>query len=355
MVKLVHGGDIYSPGRKVLDFSANINPLGMPEPVRQALYHCAEACEHYPDPLCRDLTRVIGEKEGCPPQWILCGNGAADVIFRLVFSQKPKKAAVLAPTFAEYEAALQAVGCTVVSYQLNPKEDFIPGEGFLRWLSQERPDMVFVCNPNNPTGQLLAEGVLEQAAALCQSFGALFVVDECFLDFVVGGEAQSGKPFLSKYPIFLLKAFTKMYAMPGIRLGYGICADTALLEHAAACGQPWSVSVPAQAAGIAAYGMEGFEQQTRDYVASARKDLQDGLRRRGMKVWDSCTNYVLFYIEDKCLRKKLEQQDILIRDCSNYRGLTPGYYRTAVRTPEENQRLLQALDQIMNNTDRGNE
>lgn len=348
MKKLVHGGDIYSPGRKVLDFSANINPLGMPQAVRDALCGCADACEHYPDPLCRELTGAIAQKEGCPPEWIQCGNGAADLIFRLVLSRRPKKALVLAPTFAEYEAALGVVNCQAEHFYLSPDEDFIPGEKLLAQLAKTKPEMVFLCNPNNPTGQLLAEGVLEQAAALCRELGSLLVVDECFLDFVEQGAQQSGFPLLADYPVFLLKAFTKMYAMPGLRLGYGICGDTALLEQMAACGQPWSVSVPAQAAGLAALKLDGFEEQTRRCVAAAREELLTALRQRGLRVWDSRANYLLFYTDDTALGQKLEQKDILIRDCSNYVGLTAGYYRVAVRTPEQNRQLIQALDEIQN-------
>lgn len=156
MVKKVHGGDIYTErelpaGVELVDFSANLNPLGMPQAVKDALCQEIDTYQSYPDPQCRKLRQAIGRYYGIPDSWIVCGNGAADVIWRLVLSRKPRRALLPAPTFSEYAEALECAGCELCYYDLPQKSGFVPDEGFL---DAVRPgiDICFFCNPNNPTG-----------------------------------------------------------------------------------------------------------------------------------------------------------------------------------------------------------
>ena len=195
-----HGGDLVTarsrfPG-EILDFSANLNPLGMPEPVRLAARAAVEESVHYPDPLCRALAAGIARRDGTTPGQVLCGNGAADLIFRLAFSRRPGRALVTAPTFAEYECALAAVGCRTERFSLRQEEDFRLGEGFLEAI---RPgvDLVFLCEPNNPTGLTTPRPLLERILARCQAAGALLVVDECFGGFLDRPEAHTLKGLLA--------------------------------------------------------------------------------------------------------------------------------------------------------------
>lgn len=349
MQPLVHGGDIYSAVEvcpvQPLDFSANINPLGMPPAVTEAAAASLRHSAAYPDPLCRGLVRALAVHEGLPPAWIGCGNGAADLIFRFMYALRPRSALLTAPTFAEYEQALLAAGCGDISfYDLPAQADFQLDSRFLEKIGEDT-ELVVLCNPNNPTGQLIDPALLREIADKCRRVGSWLMVDECFLDFIDEPEKHSLKALLPHHDkLFLLRAFTKIYAMAGLRLGYGLCSNERLWEKLHACGQPWGVSVPAQAAGIQALRETAYVDKTRRLIREQRTYLAAALRGAGCQVLEGAANYLLFRAPGVTdLRQRLEKQHILIRSCGNYRGLTEDYYRIAVRTQEENQRLTAAL------------
>ena len=170
MKQLVHGGDWMGYrerfGRDALDFSANVSPLGLPEGVAQAIREALPLADRYPDPLCRTLRAALSRAEGVPQEHILCGNGAADLIFRLVWAVKPHKALVTAPTFAEYASALDTVGCEVKRFFLEEANDFAPTDALVDAVD-ESIDMVFLCQPNNPTGQLASPELVKKLLRRC--------------------------------------------------------------------------------------------------------------------------------------------------------------------------------------------
>ena len=182
-MELVHGGDWMGYreqfGRDALDFSANVSPLGLPKGVADAITAALPQADRYPDPLCRTLRAALSEAEGLPADQILCGNGAADLIFRLALAVKPRRALVTAPTFAEYATALETVGCTVERFTLNEANDFAVTEEFLDAIVPG-VEIVFLCQPNNPTGQLASPALVRRAAERCAACGAVLAVDECF-------------------------------------------------------------------------------------------------------------------------------------------------------------------------------
>ena len=349
MKQLVHGGDWMGYrerfGRDALDFSANVSPLGLPEGVAQAIRDALPLADRYPDPLCRTLRAALSRAEGVPQEHILCGNGAADLIFRLVWAQKPRRALVTAPTFAEYATALKSVGCMVERFFLREQEDFAVTDAFCAAI---RPgvDMVFLCQPNNPTGQLTALPLVEQILHRCAACGTLLVVDECFLDFLPDHALHTAKGLLGEGDLVILKAFTKLYGMAGVRLGYALSADTALLEQMQACGQPWGVSSLAQAAGLAALEETAYVEKVRALIAEQRPRLTAGLRALGLRVLDGRANYLLFQAPET-LGEALRQRGAVLRSCVNYPGLGPGWYRTAVRTGPENEQLLKLLAEVL--------
>ena len=181
--KLVHGGDIYSPALVRADFSANLNPLGMPERVRLAAQEAVLHSQAYPDPLCRKLRKALSESEQLPADWILCGNGAADLIFRLAFGLKPKKALLCAPSFADYQAALEAAGSEIVWFDLEEREEFQVTPRILDAITPET-ELMMLCNPNNPTGQTIEPPLMRRILNRCAETGTFLMVDECFLDFL---------------------------------------------------------------------------------------------------------------------------------------------------------------------------
>ncbi len=345
---LIHGGDVYSARQKMkqepLDFSANINPMGMPPGAVRAAADALQQCTQYPDPLCRELRAALAAYEGIPAEQIVCGNGAADLIFRIVAATHPRRALLLAPTFAEYEQALRAMDCSIAYFPLQESEGFVLPEAFLQQLTPEI-NLLFLCNPNNPTGRTVSPALLQEIWKRCEEAGILLVVDECFNEFLEHPEQNTLKDVLETGAnAVILKAFTKSFAMPGLRLGYGLCGNGDLAERIFSCGQPWGVSIPAQAAGVAALQEQGYLERMRRLIQTERRWLSENLARLGLCVFPSEANYILFRTETEIpLRERMEQRGVLIRACGNYRGLDNRYYRIAVRGHGENERLIAAL------------
>lgn len=376
MGRFEHGGDIY--GRKdVVDFSANINPLGMPQVAREAIVEHMGDYEAYPDFECRDLRKAIARAEGTQPGCIVCTAGASDLFQRLCLVLKPRTALVTAPCFSGYEQALEQAGARIVRHALRDEDDYDVTEGLLAWLGEapesapggnavsaavpegvpddhaggaavpvgapDTPDMLFLCNPNNPTGRTIDRGLLERVLDAACEAGVMVVLDECFLDFT--GE-PSAVELCPHYPnLVVARAFTKMYAMAGLRAGYGICSDEMLVERLAQAGQPWAVSGPAQVAAVAALGEAGWVERTRRYVDEQREVLARALGELGMRVVQGQANYLLFQSE-RALYGPLLERGFLIRRCGNFQGLDDNWYRIAVRTLDENEALIAALKEV---------
>ena len=339
-----HGGDIYGGG-VTLDFSANTNPYGTPEGVLNAVKAALPEMHRYPDPYCRCLVDAIADFEGVDKKYILCGSGAAELIYAYCAAVRPKTALELAPTFSEYSLGLKRVGTAVKHYYLTPDNDFRLDEHFLYHLEDTTPEAVFLCNPNNPTGALIEPELLERILDFCGKSEIRLFLDECFLDLSDNG--QSMKAYLRDYPnLFLLKAFTKSYGMAGIRLGYCLCSDSELLTAMAREVQPWNVSSLAQAAGIAALKETDFLNRTKELIQMERPWLKDRLESFGFRVCPSEVNYLLFQGPTD-LHRKLKEKGIAIRNCDNYPGLCPGWYRVAVRRHEENEALIAAIGGIL--------
>lgn len=348
-----HGGNIYNKA-VIYDFSANINPLGMPESVRRAYHSALALCTQYPDHACTELRREIAASEGCTEHAVCIGNGAADLIFRIVHTFKPRKAVLVSPSFSEYEKALTEIGCSISFYPLHEKEDFILQPDFLSMV-EDCTDLLFLTSPNNPTGKLIPPELLQAISEKCLASDTLLVVDECFMDFVENGSGFSAMHYLNANTI-LLKAFTKMYAMPGIRIGYAICGDTGKAERIMESGQFWSVSTVAQVCGIAAVRDSAYRQITRQAIRTERAYLETALSELGIQVYHSHANFILFRTE-RNLYDALLRMGILVRCCGNYRGLSEQYYRIAVKGHSENLELIKALEVLIHgktNHDTGN-
>ena len=339
-----HGGDLY--GRRVkLDFSVNTNPLGTPPAVAEAVREVAGALCQYPDPACRELTASLAAHEGVGQDCILCGCGAAELIYSYCGAIGAESALMTAPTFSEYAAALVPRGISVQYYPLWEKNGFLLENGFLEELERCGCEAVFLCNPNNPTGRLIPPELLEEICRVCQRRGIRLFVDECFLELSEGGRSLASR--LEAYPgLFLLKAFTKSYGMAGLRLGYCLTADRALLAEMSRMVQPWNVSLPAQMAGVAALREKRFLEEARELIGSERPRMAAELEKLGLSVCPSQVNYLLLK-SPADLYGPLLERGILIRDCSNYEGLGARWYRVAVKRPEENRALLDALREIL--------
>ena len=349
-MELIHGGDWAGYraefGRDALDFSANVSPLGLPVGVAAAITAALPTADRYPDPLCRELRAALAAAEGVPADWILCGNGAADLIFRLVLALRPRRSLLPAPTFAEYAAALDTVNCETTRFLLDEANDFAVTDAFIDAVDSGT-DIVFLCQPNNPTGQVTPPELVQKLLRRCAACGAVLVVDECFLDFLPDRNDLTTKRFLhDAQKLIILKAFTKLYAMAGVRLGYALCSDAPLLEKMRTAGQPWAVSSLAQAAGLAALQETAYADAVRALIAAQRPQLAAGLRALGLRVVEGRANYLLFRAPAD-FGEKLRQRGAVVRSCGNYPGLDGTWYRTAVRTPQENAQLLQIMREVL--------
>lgn len=340
-----HGGEVYSRPVEI-DFSANINPFGTPQGVLDAVQAALPLLSQYPDPYCRELTQAIAEFESVRPDTILCGNGAAELIFSLCTALKPEKAMVLSPCFSEYETALRSVGCAVDHFLLKQENAFALTEDFLPALRQWDGQLLMLCNPNNPTGQVIAREMMEEILNICKDKGIFLFLDECFLDLTEDGEGLSMKDLLCE-DLLILKAFTKSYGMAGLRLGYCLCGNPGLLKAMGETTQAWNVSIPAQMAGIAALKETEFLAKANNIIRQERPRMVHAMERLGLTVIPSRTNYLLFRSPTE-LREPLLSKGIQIRSCANYPGLSEGWYRVAVKLPEQNQKLLSAMEEIHN-------
>lgn len=366
-----HGGDIYSQDID-MDYSANLSPLGLPDGVKERLSACLEdgTCSVYPDSQCQKLVTALSGHHGVPESWIICGNGAADLIFGLAYAGGRKgRCLVTAPTFSEYGQAMQVCGYRVDRMRLAQEDGFVPdmdkfAETVLRAGEAGDPyDIVFLCNPNNPTGIPVRREEVILAAEACSRTGSLLVVDECFCGFLEEPEDYSVIRDLGRFGnLFILRAFTKLYAMAGLRLGYGLCSDAALMERLRQVRQPWSVSGLAQEAGTAALKETAYVERVREVVRTGRDWLKGQLETLGFTVYDSRANYLLFRVSEpvpgrtaECgerpeepdgkgwLYYRLLSRRVLIRSCGNYPGLDASYYRICVKTREENERLMEHM------------
>lgn len=341
-----HGGEIYGQHYK-LDYSVNVNCMGTPASVVEAAARGAALSAQYPDVSCRELRSALAAFLSVKEDQIVFGNGAADVIFSAILAIKPKTVLVPAPTFAEYEQAAKVVDARMMYYPLKEELEFRVDEGFLEALTP-KVDMVFLCNPNNPTGQLLEKEQLLKILEKCRENNIFLVVDECFNEFLEDPKACTLIGELENYPnLMILKAFTKVYAMAGLRLGYGLCASRSFMKKMAECNQPWAVSIPAQFAGVAALKETAFVAESMKLLRRESIFLKSELSRLGFRVFDSQANYIFFKAAPD-LKQACGERGILIRDCSNYVGLAPGYFRISVKRHEENLELIQVLEEIVN-------
>lgn len=344
----MHGGNIY--GNEIeYDFSVNLNPLGPPDSVRDALTAALNHVEEYPDPKYRELRRELANRWQLAEEQLVLGNGASELIPGIIRALAPKTCMVTAPCYSGYETALKAAApsCRIHRIFLREEDDFTLPENICREIAHVKPDLLILTNPNNPNGKRISANRLREIAGACRGAGTVLLMDECFLA-LSGGDVDSlihrigeeGMP-----PTVVLRAFTKTFAIPGVRLGYAVCSGSLATRIQRELPE-WNLSVFAQYAGLAALEPSGYMAASVEMIAQEREYLTAELKKLGLRVFPSDANYILFQSRDRELHRKLLDKGILIRDCRDYHGLTAGFYRTAVRTHRENTALLRCLRNI---------
>ena len=334
-----HGGDIYRNPIEY-DFSVNVNPLGMPLASIQAAHEGIVLTGRYPDYKAEQLCNAIAKAKQVPVERIIPGNGAAELLYALGQTIHGK-ALTIAPTFTGYAEAV-AAGGGEMCYAGNEQELLAKLDDSIR--------LVFLCNPNNPTGTLFTREQILRVLAKAEAMQAYVCVDECFLPFLEEEASYSMLPYLTEHPrLLVLRAFTKIYCMAGLRLGYLACGDAELQSRIRAKLQPWNTSIPAQMAGIAALSDTEYLAKTRENLQAERAYLVPRLRELVAEVYDGYGNFLLFRDEPD-LKERMLDVGVLIRVCDDFEGLDDTYFRIGIRSHSENQEFIRRLARVKGDT-----
>ena len=335
----IHGGDIYR-NQVIVDFSISINPLGTPESVTEALHKAVELCGKYPDMEAENLKAAVAKMLSVQEEYLLFGNGASELLMAAAQGLKAKKTVIPVPSFYGYEYAAKAADSEIIYYEMKQENDFSITEDIDSILTED-VGLLFLANPNNPTGKLTDKEYVKALLQHCKDKGIYVVLDECFIEF--SGEQFSMLTEIEEFDnLILIRAFTKIFSIPGVRLGYLLCKNQSVLAKIAGQLPEWNLSCFAQEAGRICAKQTDFIRETQNYIEEERLFLEKGLLRKGFRIFPSKANFILLYSEEP-LYEKLLAKGILIRDCGNFRGLGKGFYRLAVKSRKENEFLLENM------------
>jgi len=379
-----HGGNIYKVFREknikeILDYSSNINPYGIPESLKKRITENLEVLERYPDPDYVELRQKLANLNKVNLSDIILGNGATEIIFLFMKVINPKKILIVSPTFGEYERAVKATeisGDTVslsssngdnknienkkieIEYfELKESDDFKLNIGNLKNELENKYDLLIICNPNNPTGKFLKLAQTEEILKECNKYDTKLFIDEAFIEFLADGMKESIiNTEENKKNLFVTRAFTKFFAIPGLRLGYGMYFDKELEKKISEKKEPWSVNNFAEMAGSTVLDDAEYIEKTLKWIAEEKKYMYEKLNEiSGMKVYETEVNFITGKIDEKLfseglnvkiLREKMLEQGILIRDASNFKFLDERFFRLAIKDRASNERVIEAMKEI---------
>lgn len=358
MSRCIHGGNVWEVSKKlnvkfqdVTDFSANINPLGPSIEVIEAIKNNLSCIDHYPEPYAEELVSLLSAYFNINKNSLIVGNGAMEVLFALIRSIEPKQVVLPVPTFSGYKEAI-GDNCEIKYIYSGSDGDMGLNVDEIK-LTMLKANVVFLCNPNNPTGHLSSRELLLDIIEHGKKTDTLVVVDESFIEFVDDLEEYTLKPFISKYDnLIVLQSMTKFFAIPGLRLGLAI-ANPEIIKKVQKFIPPWSVNTLAQAAGIAAIKDSDYINKTCIYVKEQRDFLYKELKKlTGFKVYKPNANFILINCEDtqktaEMWQKLLFPHNIMIRNCNNFMGLNDFYFRVAVKSQKDNELLLNSIKEYI--------
>lgn len=341
-----HGGQIYNADGQAdfkLDFSANINPLGLPDTVRQALIKNLSGVVHYPDPNAAELKNALAKRYGVAHKNLVLLNGAAEFFYLYFNVMKPARVLIVVPSFSEYERAARSVGASIEYFFLREEENFqLDVQKLFAKVTAEKFNCLMIGRPNNPTGNLISLDAIQKLSTAVN-----ILVDESFIDFLPIESARE----LVNSKISVVQSLTKIFAIPGLRLGFAVVEEN-LAQKLNFAKDVWNVNFLAQKAGVAALANEKFLQDTRIWLDAEKKYFVQRLKElSSVKVFEPTVNFILIRLQSKELSsvvvEKLRAEKILVRSCYNFAGLDERFLRLAIRTRNENDLLIDALKKIL--------
>ena len=378
-----HGGNIYKVFREknlkeILDYSSNINPYGIPESLKKRITENLEILERYPDPDYVELREKLAHLNNVNMSDIVLGNGATEIIFLFMKVINPKKILIVSPTFGEYERAVKAVGTSrnsidlscsddnknienkeieIEYFELKESDDFNLNIGNLKNELEKKYDLLIICNPNNPTGKFLKLAETEEILKECNKYDTKLFIDEAFIEFLADGMKESIiNTEENKKNLFVTRAFTKFFAIPGLRLGYGMYFDKELEQKISEKKEPWSVNNIAEMAGLTVLDDTEYIEKTLKWITKEKIYMYEKLNEiSGIKVYETEVNFITGKIDEKLfleglnvkiLREKMLEQGILIRDASNFKFLDERFFRLAIKDRASNDRVIEAMKEI---------
>lgn len=378
-----HGGNIYKVFREknikeILDYSSNINPYGIPESLKSRIIKNLEILERYPDPDYVELREKLANLNNVNLSDIILGNGATEIIFLFMKVINPKKILIVSPTFGEYERAVKAVGTSrnsidlscsddnknienkeieIEYFELKESDDFKLNIGNLKNQLEKKYDLLIICNPNNPTGKFLKLAQTEEILKECNKYDTKLFIDEAFIEFLADGMKESIiNTEENKKNLFVTRAFTKFFAIPGLRLGYGMYFDKELEQKISEKKEPWSVNNIAELAGLTVLDDTEYIEKTLKWITKEKIYMYEKLNEiSGIKVYETEVNFITGKIDEKLfseglnvkvLREKMLEQGILIRDASNFKFLDERFFRLAIKDRTSNDRVIEAMKEI---------
>jgi threonine-phosphate decarboxylase len=360
-VNNIHGGDTDVVSRlygidkaDIKNFSGNVNPLGLPQSVRDAIINNPDVITGYPDVSYVELRAAIAEYTGTDSENIIVGNGSTELISGFIKTVSPKKAVIVSPAYSEYQREIELTGGSVVLFELEESEDFKLNTDKLKKALTSDIDLLVICNPNNPTGSYVSEEQASEILTHCEQNGIYTMIDETYIEFADEDVKISAVPLADKFKkLFITRGTSKFFACPGLRLGYGICSDKDIISKINTKKDPWSVNSFAELCGKTMFTDTEFEKKTKAFITGERNKIKTELSKwKNIKLYDTQSNFFLFKllrddITSSQIFENLIRDGLLVRDASDFPYLGESFIRFCILLPEDNSRLINKLYNII--------
>jgi len=353
-----HGSDIdaieqhyHMKRENIINFSANVNPLGISKRLKDALAQNIDVIGRYPDRHYITLRKSIATYTGTDFNHILVGNGSTELISLVIQIKQPKNCLLLGPTYSEYERELELARCHIAHYNLKEHDDF--QFNFTDFENKLSPtlDMIILCNPNNPTSTCIGKQDLEKLLNICKQYHILVMIDETYIEFAPQMENITAASFISRYDnLVVLRGVAKFFASPGLRLGYALMGDLDLLNQINEQKNPWSINSLAEYAGTIMFSDEEYITKTRDFINTELDFMYQALKKLPkLKVYKPIANFILVRLKNETASGKdffefCIKRGIMIRDCSTFHSLEGDYVRFCIMNANDNRKLLACFE-----------